>query len=249
MFSAVEVEYDGLLSTIVLHQWVLSPFCGKIRQILQHKGLAYSTIEYNGFRARKAPGVSATGKLPALDYDGERILDSTEIAAFLEAKHPENPIYPADPVQRANAAIWEDWADESLYWFEVYLRVMYPEALDKGATLLCEGRPGYERGLFKTALKRMYVKKLMAQGLGKLAREQVEARFFGHLATLETLLTGRDWLVGDARSIADMSVSCQLHEILRTSHLVDRIQRHERVADWLSRNSERPRPVLRLLAG
>jgi hypothetical protein len=28
-----------------------------------------------------------------------------------------------DPNQKALAELWEDWADESLYFYEVYLRV------------------------------------------------------------------------------------------------------------------------------
>src|SRR5262245_13801112 len=105
------------MPAIVLHQWSISPFCGKVRRILEHKGLAYEVIDYNGFKARKASTLSSVGKLPVLDYDGERIQDSSDIAAFLEAKHPDKPIFPTDPELRARAHFWEDWADESLYWF------------------------------------------------------------------------------------------------------------------------------------
>ena len=39
---------------IVLHQWAISPFCGKVRRILEHKGLPFEVVDYNGLRARKA---------------------------------------------------------------------------------------------------------------------------------------------------------------------------------------------------
>src|SRR5262245_53682075 len=147
------------MPAIVLHQWVISPFCGKVRRILEHKGLAYTVVNYNGLRARKASGLSSVGKLPVIDYDGERIQDSSDIAAFLEKKHPAQPLYPADPEQRAMAHVWEDWADESLFWFEVYQRFMYREAREAAARALSEGRPAFERMLIGRAIKRIYTKK------------------------------------------------------------------------------------------
>jgi glutathione S-transferase len=223
------------MPAIVLHQWVISPFCGKVRRILEHKGLAYEVVNYNGLKARKASGLSGVGKLPVLDYDGERIQDSSDIAAFLEGKHPEQPIFPADPELRARAHIWEDWADESLYWFEVYQRFMYPEAREKAAALLAEGRPALERVLVARVIKRMYAKKLAAQGLGRMTPERVEQKLLGHVDTLETLLGRRKWLVGDGRTIADIAVASQLAEIVRSSHLAPEIAKRAKLTEWLAR--------------
>src|SRR5512139_1815666 len=54
---------------IVLHEWAISPFCGKVRKVLAFKGLPYRIEDYGGFRALKARGLSRSGKLPVLDYD------------------------------------------------------------------------------------------------------------------------------------------------------------------------------------
>ena len=223
------------MPAIVLHQWVISPFCGKVRRILEHKGLAFEVINYNGIKARKAAGLSGVGKLPVLDYDGERIQDSSDIAAFLEQKHPDPPIFPADPEQRALARIWEDWADESLYWFEIHQRFLYDDARAQAAALLAEGRPALERALLARVLKGMYKKKLAAQGLGRMPPERVEQKLLEHVDTLEALLGRRRWLVGDGRSIADIAVASQLAEIMRTSHLAPQIARREKLAEWLAR--------------
>ncbi len=223
------------MPAIVLHQWSISPFCGKVRRILEHKGLAYEVVDYNGIKARKASGLTPAGKLPVLDYDGERIQDSSDIAAFLEQKHPEPPIYPADPELRARAHFWEDWADESLYWFEVHQRFMYPDARAKAAALLAEGRPGFERVLISRAIKRIYTRKLAAQGLGRMTAERVEQKLLGHVDMLDALLAGRRWLVGDGRTIADIAVASQLAEIARSSHLAPEIERRAKVAEWLAR--------------
>jgi glutathione S-transferase len=223
------------MPAIVLHQWSISPFCGKVRRILEHKGLAYEIVNYNGIKARKASGLSSAGKLPVLDYDGERIQDSSDIAAFLEARHPEKPIFPADPELRARAHFWEDWADESLFWFEVHQRFMYKEARLEAAKALTEGRSGLERVLIGRAVKRIYTRKLVAQGLGRMTTERVEQKLLGHIDMLEALLAGRRWLVGDDRTIADIAVASQLAEIVRSSHLAPEIGKRAKVTEWLAR--------------
>lgn len=223
------------MPAIVLHQWSISPFCGKVRRILEHKGLPYEVVDYNGFKARKAAGLSKVGKLPVLDYDGERIQDSSDIAVFLEHKHPERPIFPADPELRARAHFWEDWADESLFWFEAHQRFMYAEASQQAARAITEGRSALERVIVGRMSRRIYGKRLAAQGLGRLPNERVEQRLLGHVDMLETLLGNRRWLVGDDRTIADIAVASQLAEIMRSSHLAPELGRRAKVAEWLAR--------------
>jgi glutathione S-transferase len=224
------------MPAIVLHQWAISPFCGKVRRVLEHKGLAYEVINYNGIKARKATGLSGVGQLPVLDYDGERVQDSSDIASFLDKKHPEKPIFPADPELRAQTQLWEDWADESLYWFEVHQRFMYAEACEKAAAVLAEGRSSLERALLPRALRRIHVKKLEAQGLGRMPLERVEQKLLEHVDMLEALLARRRWLVGDDRTMADIAVASQLAEIMRSSHLAPQIGKREKLAEWLARN-------------
>lgn len=219
---------------IVLHQWEVSPFCGKVRRILAHKGLGFTTVDYNGLKGRKAAGLSGPGTLPVIDYDGQRVQDSTDIALFLEAKHPDPPLFPKDPVARARAHFWEDWADESLYWFEVYLRFAYPEVRTKAVALLSAGRPGFERALLGSVLKGRFKKKLAAHGIGKLPPAKVEEKFREHLDQLDAVLASQPWLVGEARTIADIAVQSQLAEIQRTSHLAPELAKRSHLAKWLA---------------
>ncbi len=48
---------------VLLHQWEMSPFCNKVRRILEYKGIAYRVENYNGLLARKAARLSAAGTL------------------------------------------------------------------------------------------------------------------------------------------------------------------------------------------
>jgi len=225
---------DGMGSMdIVLHQWVVSPYCAKVRRILRHKRLPFRTVEYNGLRALRVRKLSAAGKLPVLDYDGQRITDSSAIAAYLEMRHPQPALFPDHPRQRAMAALWEDWADESLFWFEVYFRVHDTAALDLAATAICAGRPAWERLLIVPIFRRDYRARLKAQGLGRLPEAEVDRLFDQHLDLLDTVLAENGKLVGATTTIADIAVAAMLDEIIRTSARGQRILARPHVRLWL----------------
>lgn len=220
---------------ILLHQWEMSPFCNKARRCLSFKGLKYEVKDYNGLLARKAASLSPVGTLPVLDYDGERIQDSGRIAAFLDRQHPDKLLFPKDEQALASARLWDDWAGQSLYFYQVYFRMLDPVSLERALDLVCKGRPGWERAVMRAVFKRRYPKKLAKQGLARLPRAEVEQQFFGVLGAIDTLLAQRQWLAGDALSVADLSVAAQITELLRTSDLAPRVLALERLKAWIDR--------------
>ena len=220
---------------IVLHQWEMSPFCNKARRCLNHKGLAFEVVDYNGLLARRAARLSPAGQLPVLDYDGERIQDSSSIAAFLDARHPGRPLYPQDPGTLASARLWEDWAGKSLYFYQVYFRMLDPVSLERALDLICKGRPRWERAVLKLVFQRRYPAKLSWQGTARQPRAEVERQFFALLGDVDVLLASRPWLAGEALSIADISVAAQLTELLRTSDLAPRVRALPHLKAWLDR--------------
>lgn len=218
---------------IVLHQWCISPYCTKIRKVLAYKRLPYRIEEYGGLRALKVKSLSAAGKLPVLDYGGERIAESSKIAAFLDQRHPSPPLVPSS-LDAALVHMLEDWADESLYWYELWLRQYEEGALDRAVAAACEGRPAWEHVLFKIGMGG-HKKKVIAQGLGRYSYEQVIAKFHEQLAALEGRLTRQPWLAGDALSIADIAAAAQLDEVARTSALVRELDALPALAAWRKR--------------
>lgn len=221
------------MAQISLHQWEVSPFCRKVARMLDFKGLAHDTVDYNGLRGLRAQRLSKVGKLPVLDVDGERVQDSTRIARFLDERFPETPLYPADPQQRVLAELWEDWADEALYFYDVYFRFTDAEVFDRFVGLICEGRPAADRIALKPVFKLAGMTTLKAQGLGRMARNDVYAEFAHHLDRIETALEPTGWLVGKSKSIADIAVASQLLEIRRTTPQHLDPERRTRLAHWL----------------
>jgi len=226
------------VAEVILHQWQVSPYCAKVRKMLRHKGIGFRAQNYHGLLASQAAKLSATGKLPVLDYDGQRIADSTAIAIFLDDRVPAAPLYPGDPAQAAMARIFEDWADESLYGFEIFFRAEYPEARAAAVALLSEGRPKWEQHLFAPLFIRTLRRRLKATGFRIENKADIEAAFLRHMADLDALLARRDWLVGDRMSIADIAVSAQIDEVVRTSHLAEHIRALPGLARWLGRVAE-----------
>jgi hypothetical protein len=54
------------------------------------------------------------GTVPGLAADGERISTNHRIARFLDERHPDPPLFPADPARRAAVEEAERWANETL---------------------------------------------------------------------------------------------------------------------------------------
>jgi len=227
---------QGSQSSGVLHQWEISPFCQKVARSLRRKGLNFQTVNYNGALAAKVGRLSKVGKLPVLDMNGQRIQDSTRIARWLDDHYPEPPLYPRDPQQRALVELWEDWSDESLYWFQIHLRVSDPEALEAAVKLSYEGRPNTERLPTKLGYKTIFGLQLKAQGLGRQPRDEVDAEFLRHLERIDTALGPTGWLVGDTLTLADLAVGSQLLEVDRTSaRMRPELQRRPQLAAWLDK--------------
>lgn len=223
------------MNSVVLHQWEISPFCQKVVRMLQFKGIAYQTVDYNGVLGVKVPMLSKAGKVPVLDIDGQRIQDSTRIARYLDDAYPDLPrLYPADPLQKAYVELWEDWSDELLYFYEVHFRVSDAAALDHAVEMSAKGRPKHEIYLLKPLLKATLNLQLKMQGTGRMAKQDIEAEFTRHLERMELVLAQTGWLVGEGKTLADIAVGSQLLEIVRTSKIWGtKIKAYPSIAQWI----------------
>ena len=100
--------------------------------------------------------------VPALAADGERISTNHGIARFLDERHPEPPLFPADPERRAAVEEAERWANETLQMAARRIPgaaiIRDPVGLSRSAA---DGRLGYL--LYKRELaRRLIVPRLLA---------------------------------------------------------------------------------------
>ena len=111
--------------------------CRSAMLMLEHKRISYRRVDIltlthpvvvrlHGFNAggqtRSAGGRRTfglrlgdrLGTVPALAANGDRISTNHGIARYLDERHPEPPLFPADPAQRAAVEEAERWANETL---------------------------------------------------------------------------------------------------------------------------------------
>jgi glutathione S-transferase len=220
---------------IRLYQFATSPFCEKVRRLLNFKRRPFEIVEVDRTRLAGYAGVSPRGKFPTLEQDGKLMWDSTEIAYHLDKAFPDPPLIPHDPDAAALVHVFEDWADESLYFYEVALRLAREHNIDRAL-------PGFQAGLPGVPLEKLRGRILAgaqtlvtAQGLGRKSAPEVTADVARHIAALESRLSARVWLVGGAPSLADIAVASQLSALSNASEVEPMLARAPNLTRWLER--------------
>ena len=99
---------------IRLFQSQTSMFCEKIRIVLAMKGVSYEIVDVRKDERKSLIEYSGQRKVPVMDFEGQRIIDSTLIAEFLEERFPEPNVYPRGETEKGLCLMLEDWADEVL---------------------------------------------------------------------------------------------------------------------------------------
>lgn len=221
---------------ITLFQYEISPFCDKVRRILHVKGVPHRIenipLSQTLQRVRR---VNPIGKLPCIEAEGRYIADSTDIAEYLEARYPDPPLYPKDPAARAQCQIVEDWADESLFFFEVYLRFAVKDNSPAAIKRLVAHDPPWMRGLAQLFVPRLMTRMLRSQGLGRKPRERVLLDLARLLSALSDLLGERQYLIGDALTMADIAACAQLACVQQTPEGEQLLRVRPAVLAWLDR--------------
>ncbi|MBF6559029.1 MAG: glutathione S-transferase family protein [Candidatus Binataceae bacterium] len=83
------------MTILTLYQFSTSPFCAKVRKILDFKGLDYRVVEVDYLERKDLLAASGQLMVPALTLEsGETIADSDRIAARLDELYPEPTIFP-----------------------------------------------------------------------------------------------------------------------------------------------------------
>jgi len=106
-----------------------SYYAGKVRSYLRKKRIPFEEqfVNHPHFKEIVGPKAGNT-KLPIIEApDGTVVQDTTEIIDFLEARHPEPPVYPDGPKQRLVALIFELFGDEGLLKAGLHYRWAFPE--------------------------------------------------------------------------------------------------------------------------
>ena len=222
---------------ITLYQFSTSPFTEKVRRALHYKGLPFEVHEVA--RAKVAEGdyghVSPTGKFPAIQDGATAVWDSTDIIHHLDVAHGGPPLVPPGARDAALAHAIEEWADESLYFYEMTMRLTWEHNLDAALDEFARSLPGVPRPQLKAMIVQATTQLTQAQGVGRKPREQVVADVERHFRALDALLDGRAWLIGDALSLADLAVIAQVNALVYAEEARVALRHTRHVSGWMSR--------------
>ncbi|MEM8936597.1 MAG: glutathione S-transferase family protein [Pseudomonadota bacterium] len=222
---------------IILYQYEISPFADKVRRTLHIKNLAYETREVLPSEANKWKKVSPTGKFPAMDYDETRIVDSTNIIRYLDEKHPAPQLIPSSPRDLALAHILEDWADESLYYYDLAIR-----SKANNVDRLVEDVAGHETGLKKVLISKVLPgaagKIANGQGLGRKTSDDLAFEIEKHFAAIDALLNGQEWLCGNSISIADIAIASMVYVLIRAEEPAAMLPQFQALSAWRDKVDE-----------
>jgi glutathione S-transferase len=155
------------------------------------------------------------GTVPALAANGDRISTNHGIARYLDERHPEPPLFPADPQRRAAVEEAERWANETLQMAARRIpgaaAVRDPAAFGRAAA---DGRMGYL--LYKQEFIRRWV---VPKVLGRVfvASPEADAELMAQLSEMLDRIDG--WIAqgvigGPELNAADFMIAPSLALIM-----------------------------------
>ena len=157
-----------------------SPNTRRVRIFMAEKGLEIPTVAVDMMKQEnRTPeflAKNALGKLPVLELDdGTCIAESLAICRYLEALHPEPPLFGRDALERARVEMWDRRME-----IEIMLPVMQ---------------------VFVNSHEMWRDRRRQVPEWAEVCREQVEARY----AWLDGELQGREFIATDDYTIADIT--------------------------------------------
>ncbi|AEG49801.1 Glutathione S-transferase domain protein [Sphingobium chlorophenolicum L-1] len=217
---------------IQLYQFTTSPFCEKIRRVLNFKSIPFEVNEVVRNKISEISHISPRGKVPAILDGDTAIWDSTRIAHYLEKRFPNPALIPDDPKLASAVHILEDWADESLFFYEVTMRLSWDQNVDQALPEFLATMPGVPAEQVRALLLEKTRTRTGYQGIGRKSQDEVIEDVVRHLTAIERLVEGGDWLVGSNITIADIAVAAQVGALAYASEVKALLPQYPGVSRW-----------------
>lgn len=164
-----------------VHGVSASPFVRKVLVSLEEKGLEYEQVPVFPFGvSEEFLTISPLGKIPVYEEDGWTVPDSSIILNYLESTTSSAPLYPADARLKAEALFLEEWSDTALM-------------------------PAIGDVFFQRIVGPAFMKQETKLDVVEAALTEKIPPLFDFLES--RLADGREFLIGDALSVADVSVA------------------------------------------
>jgi len=183
----------------------VSPPCLRVDMALRLLGEEFERRDLQ--RGGDVTRVSRTGRLPALDIDGELFVESTRILDELERRH-DVPWKVESEQDAAHLRLWEYAINEYYYWCGYYMRWVDEPGRERFLAALL-GRAGwFKRLMVEKMFVPKQVRRAVLHGAGGRKKEDVFSEIERGLQLLVTELRGGPFLLGRERpSRADLTAA------------------------------------------
>lgn len=195
-----------------LYGAALSPFVRKTRIFMQEKDIPFESVHVDPMNLpADYEKLNPLKRIPVLQHGERTLADSAVICRYLESLFPETPLYPSDPWEQARCSWFEKFAD-------------------------------YEIGRDCTFV--IFRNRVLMPLIGRPCDEDKIAHSLEHLipplfSYLEQELAGREYLVGENMTIADIALASQFVNLRHGGEQVD-AKRYPSLAALIERMHARP---------
>lgn len=202
--------------SIIVYGGSISPFVRKVRVVLAEKSVEYQLEQVNPFTPPpEFLAISPLKRIPVLrDTDvpePNTLPDSSIICDYLEHKFPNPPVYPKNPFERARALWFEEYAD----------------------SIVAQNVGG---GLF---FERIVKKMLRQQPDESVCQKTLGEKLPPIFDYLNKEVAGKQYLVGNAFSIADASIGTMFVNYAHAGESLD-TGRWSDLAKYVAQTHARP---------
>lgn len=213
----------------------------KVRIVLAEKNVAWTEHHMSLARGEQLTpefkALNPRGVVPVLVHDGNVIVESSVICAYLDDVFSDPPLTPKDPVQRATMRLWCKLPDDILHTACATISF----AISFGQQLKKQAGAGLEERLMKMPdpARRDRQRALIEKGIETpFFRDHIKV-FEKTAAEMEAQLAKTRWLASDAYSLADAEITPYIERADRLG-LAGLWESRPRLGDWFARIKARP---------
>ena len=207
--------------TIVFYDCKTAPSPRRARILLAEKGVPHEVVQVD-LAAKEQLGetfrkINPQCTVPVLvTDDGQTLTDNASIAAWLEARFPEPPLFGRTPAEKAEIAGWH-WRCE----FEGLMAI---------AEGLRNGSPAMANRALPGPVDYAQIPELAQRGRARVER---------FLENLEARLAGREFVAAGRFSVADVTAAVAV-DFARVVKVKPDPERHPNVVRWRAALGTRP---------
>jgi glutathione S-transferase len=181
--------------------------------------------------------LNRVGQLPVLEIGDERVADSTRIMHRIEALAPGSMTGGLDARGVAEAWLWEEFADTSLYPYLLMVRWADDRGWPVPRKAFFGFLPPVLRDVISSVARRDTVKRLVARDFTRGGLDVGYQRMDRVLDHLDARAPDEGFWVGPQATVADVGLFGQLHSLRLPlfPHAVDMMKKRARLWAWLDR--------------